>query len=207
MNIEYQSISNLLLFSLFFLDGLLANKLFSLELDVLSLLLHVQIDHLVELLFVIGRVHVPAEHQRFTAILIVSLGLIQVSPTSCLSRYGSDSDILVQEVLISEVIQESCQVNHGPLTVLIHTQVILSVDHVVLNLLYHGISDLLENAREYLVMIFAFELWRDCLSELLIHLLSNSTGPADHLIIYQLNPLVQVLSLLALLFQSIDLVV
>ena len=84
---------------------------------------------------------------------------------------------------------------------------IIPINHIVLYLLYHGISDLLKDAREYLMMIFALELLRNSFAELLIHLLSNPPSPADHLIIYQLHPLIQVLSLLALLFQSIDLVV
>lgn len=81
-----ESISVLLLLALLLLDLLLADELLPLELDVLPLFFHVQVYHLIELLFIVCRVH-ATHHQRLTTSgtiihIIVGLGLIEVTSTS-----------------------------------------------------------------------------------------------------------------------------
>ena len=189
-----------LLLELFFLFNLLsANGLISLKLNILALLFHVKVDHPIELLLI---VLIVSSNQKTLStscgsgctIHIIGLGLV-VFPTSHATN-RSDTYILIQEVLISEVIEEGGQVDHGAIFFI--DSLIFIVNYVLLDLLDHSIGNSLKNSNHSLRYI---ALTSNVFLELLINLLSDPASPTDNLIIHKLNPLVQIFSLLALLSQ------
>ena len=183
-----------------------ANGFIPLEFDVLSLFLHVEVDHPVELLFVV--LSIAAHKQALscgcscgTAIHVVCLSLVVFAPSH--PADWAHTYVLVEEILVSEIVEEGCQVDHW--AILLVNSVVFVINNVVLDLLNHCISNLLKDCDECFGSISLCTA--DALLELLIDFLSDSSSPSDDLVIDQLDAFVQVLSLLALLPQYCDLVV
>jgi hypothetical protein len=199
------SILVLLLEFFFFFNLLFADSFVPLKLNILALLLHVKVNHPVELLLII--LTIASDQKTLSScscgsrtIIIVGLGLIIIS-TSHATNWA-DTYILIQEVLVSEVIEEGCQVDHWAIFFI--DSLIIIVDNVLLDLLDNSIGYSLKHNGHRLS---PFTLSSNIFLELLVNLLGDPASPPNNLIVDKLYTLVQILSLLTLLLQPSDLVI
>ena len=164
------------------------NKTAYLSLDILALLFHVDVDHLVELLLVFRavRVHQHALDRVVSAVVGVGLGLVLVATSDARDR--AHSDVLGEELLSGEVIHEVLGRNEAAVfLVLLHDD--------VFQLLDDGRSNLLEDEAEGLVVLEGL----DVLVELHVDLLHDARRPALNLVVDKLHFLVDLLRLVQLL--------
>ena len=117
---------------LFLLNLFLSDELLPLDLDILPLLLHVQVYHLIEFLLIIAAL---LHQHALSSGVYICLGLVKVVTLACssLTTDRSHTHILIKEVLVAKIIEECSQIDHR-LLVIVSASEVISINHISLNL-------------------------------------------------------------------------